>query len=49
MENKHEYEEPRIVDYGDIKELTATNGEPNFTDVPLGTPVVPGVPIIGIS
>lgn len=32
------YEKPTIVDYGDLRELTATSGT-QVTDVPQGTPV----------
>jgi hypothetical protein len=40
------YEQPRIADYGDLKELTANNMIPQFVDVPQGTPATPG-PIVG--
>jgi hypothetical protein len=36
-----EYETPRIRDYGDLRELTATASTGTQTDVPKGTPVPP--------
>ena len=41
------YEAPRIVDYGDIKEITETNLRKRVTDVPQGTEAPEGTPIIG--
>ena len=35
------YEKPQIADYGDLREMTATQATGNQTDVPLGTPVPP--------
>lgn len=35
-----EYDKPSIADYGELKDLTATNGTA-FVDVPLGTPAGP--------
>jgi hypothetical protein len=35
------YEKPEIKDYGDLRELTATQRKGTKTDVPLGTPVPP--------
>ena len=40
------YEAPRLTDYGDLQDLTASNNIPQFVDVPQGTPVTPG-PIVG--
>jgi hypothetical protein len=34
-----EYKKPDIKDYGDLRELTATQQNRPFTDVPLGQPV----------
>jgi len=34
-----QYESPSIIDYGRLQELTANNGAPVVTDVPMGTPV----------
>jgi hypothetical protein len=36
-----EYEKPDVKDYGDLRELTATQQKGTQTDVPLGTPVPP--------
>ena len=36
-----EYEKPEVKDYGDLRELTATQQKGTKTDVPLGTPVPP--------
>ena len=36
-----EYEKPEVKDYGDLRELTATQAKGTKTDVPLGTPVPP--------
>jgi hypothetical protein len=36
-----EYEKPRVTDYGDLRELTATQSTGTQTDVPKGTPVPP--------
>jgi hypothetical protein len=36
-----EYEKPEVKDYGDLRELTATQTKGTKTDVPLGTPVPP--------
>jgi hypothetical protein len=36
-----EYEKPRVTDYGDLRELTATQSIGTQTDVPKGTPVPP--------
>jgi hypothetical protein len=36
-----EYEKPQIADYGDLRELTATQSTGTRTDVPKGTPVPP--------
>jgi hypothetical protein len=35
-----EYTKPEIIDYGDLRELTAQGGFHN-TDVPMGAPVGP--------
>jgi hypothetical protein len=32
------YEGPRLTDYGDLQDLTASNTAPTFVDVPEGTP-----------
>jgi hypothetical protein len=40
------YETPRVMDYGDLQEITANNAVPQFVDVPQGTPV-PGNVIVG--
>jgi len=32
------YEKPTVTDYGDLRELTATNTTGSVTDVPLGGP-----------
>ncbi len=34
-----QYEAPAIVDYGDLVALTASNGAPRLSDVPIHTPV----------
>ena len=44
--NDKSYESPRVRDYGDLTELTANNEQPQFVDVPQGTPVIGG-PIVG--
>jgi hypothetical protein len=44
MENKFEYETPKVVDYGDIKEITETNLKVANVDLPLGTPTT-GLPL----
>ncbi len=36
-----EYEKPQVTDYGDLRELTATQSTGTHTDVPKGTPVPP--------
>jgi hypothetical protein len=36
-----DYEKPAVKDYGDVRELTATQKLGKQTDVPLGTPVPP--------
>lgn len=36
-----EYVKPQVTDYGDLRELTATQVSGTQTDVPLGTPVPP--------
>jgi hypothetical protein len=36
-----EYEKPLVTDYGDLRELTATQHTGTQTDVPKGTPVPP--------
>lgn len=36
-----EYAAPEIIDYGDLKELTAATKVGTKTDVPFGTPVPP--------
>jgi hypothetical protein len=36
-----EYEKPEVKDYGDLRELTATQVTGSQTDVPKGTPVPP--------
>jgi len=41
-----EYESPRMDDYGQLKDITANDGDPVFVDVPQGTPVL-GQPIVG--
>lgn len=41
------YESPSLIDYGRLQDLTANNGNPVFVDVPQGTPIVPGDPIVG--
>ncbi|MEX0815876.1 MAG: lasso RiPP family leader peptide-containing protein [Gaiellales bacterium] len=35
------YEKPEVKDYGDLRELTATQATGTQTDVPKGTPVPP--------
>jgi hypothetical protein len=35
------YVKPEVIDYGDLRELTATNFTGNQTDVPKHTPVPP--------
>ncbi len=35
------YEKPQVKDYGDLRELTASNPSGTQTDVPIGTPVPP--------
>ena len=39
---KKPYETPKLSDYGDLQDLTASNREPVFVDVPEGTPIVGG-------
>jgi hypothetical protein len=36
-----EYVKPQVTDYGDLRELTATQITGTQTDVPKGTPVPP--------
>ena len=36
-----EYTKPEVKDYGDLRELTATQVNGTKTDVPKGTPVPP--------
>jgi hypothetical protein len=36
-----EYEKPKVKDYGDLRELTATQDSGRQTDIPKGTPVPP--------
>jgi hypothetical protein len=36
-----EYVKPKVTDYGDLRELTATQTTGTHTDVPKGTPVPP--------
>ena len=36
-----EYEKPEVKDYGDLRELTATQQTGHHTDVPKGFPVPP--------
>jgi hypothetical protein len=44
-----EYETPSVSDYGELRELTASNNVPAFVDVPQGTPIDdPGNPTDGI-
>ncbi len=38
---KAQYEKPQVVDYGELRELTATQATGTHTDVPKGTPVPP--------
>lgn len=35
------YTKPTIIDYGDLRELTAAQTLGSVTDVPIGTPAVP--------
>jgi hypothetical protein len=44
-ETKVEYEKPKIEDYGDMWELTATSTVGIHADVPKGTPVPPLISI----
>jgi hypothetical protein len=37
-----EYEKPEVVEYGDLRELTASRTTSGLTDVPSGTPGGPG-------
>ena len=39
---QEKYETPTLSDYGDLQDLTASNREPVFVDVPEGTPIVGG-------
>jgi hypothetical protein len=41
-----EYTAPTLVDYGDLREITANNAIPMFVDVPQGTPIGAG-PVVG--
>jgi hypothetical protein len=34
-----EYEQPQVVDFGDLAERTLSNSAGGYTDVPKGTPV----------
>lgn len=36
QEAKHEYTKPEVVDYGELRELTAGTSTGSTTDVPLG-------------
>jgi hypothetical protein len=45
---RESYETPKVSDYGDLQEITASNNIPQFVDVPQGTPVDPNNPVNGI-
>jgi hypothetical protein len=45
---QEKYETPTVSDYGDLQDLTASNNQPVFVDVPQGTPVDPSDPTNGI-
>ena len=49
MDRTPSYEAPMIVDYGDIKELTAVNQKNFSVDLPFGTVAPPGVVPLGLS
>jgi hypothetical protein len=38
-QKRPKYTKPEVTDLGDLRELTATNSNQPFTDVPLGQPV----------
>lgn len=38
-----EYEQPQVVDYGDLAEQTLSNTSGGYTDVPRGTPVTANI------
>ena len=46
MQGKN-YETPQVSDYGDLQELTASNNQPVFVDVPQGTPIGSVPAIVG--
>lgn len=48
MEKSPSYESPVLTDYGQLTDITANDGAPQFVDVPQGTPVT-GQQIIGSS
>ena len=39
---QEKYEAPTVSDYGDLQDLTASNRDPVFVDVPEGTPIIGG-------
>lgn len=43
-----DYKAPTVKDLGTVQELTASDGNPVFVDVPQGTPVL-GQPIVGTN